>query len=93
MPLYVTHYQEYPIFESAEGGYYYTGREVVNSVRVPTLAKGIEKCQKIAREWGFEQCGERCWIDPAGREYIGEGTFVCIESRQGAESSGWHPYQ
>lgn len=27
--FYITYYEEYPIFEPAEGGYYYTGREVV----------------------------------------------------------------
>lgn len=28
---YITHYEEYPIYEPAEGGYYYSGNKVVDS--------------------------------------------------------------
>lgn len=28
---YVTYYRNYPIFEPAEGGYYYSGREIIDS--------------------------------------------------------------
>ena len=31
---YVTHYEEYPIYEPAEGGYYYSGNQVVESERM-----------------------------------------------------------
>ena len=30
---YLTHYEEYPIYEAAEGGYYYAGNQVVESER------------------------------------------------------------
>jgi len=31
---YLTHYEEYPIYEPAEGGYYYSGNQVVESKRL-----------------------------------------------------------
>ena len=47
---YVTHYEEYPIYEAAEGGYYYSGNKVVESER---LSK--HKCKKILDEI-WEDC-------------------------------------
>ena len=39
---YVTHYEEYPIYEPAEGGYYYSGNQVVDTERMSKRkAKGI----------------------------------------------------
>ena len=31
---YITHYEQYPIYEPAEGGYYYAGNQVVESERL-----------------------------------------------------------
>ena len=31
---YLTYYKEYPIYEPAEGGYYYAGNEVAQSERM-----------------------------------------------------------
>lgn len=47
---YVTHYEEYPIYEPAEGGYYYAGNKVVESER---LSK--HKCKKVLDEI-WEDC-------------------------------------
>lgn len=44
---YVTHYEEYPIFEPAEGGYYYSGNQVVESER---YSKRKAKAE-LARLW------------------------------------------
>lgn len=44
---YLTHYEEYPIYEPAEGGYYYAGNEVVASER---LSKRQAKI-KMKRIW------------------------------------------
>ena len=44
---YLTHYEEYPIFEPAEGGYYYAGNQVTESERMSKRA-----CKKaLARLW------------------------------------------
>lgn len=42
---YFTHYEEYPIYEPAEGGYYYAGNQIVTSER---LSK--RQCKKRMRE-------------------------------------------
>lgn len=42
---YITHYAEYPIFEPAEGGYYYAGNQVVASER-----KSKNQCKKNLEE-------------------------------------------
>lgn len=58
---YLSHYQEYPIYEPAEGGYYYPGNELVNSSRMSKRAcrrefdKIWEQCQKENVKNGFEE--------------------------------------
>ena len=36
--VYLTYYEEYPIYEPAEGGYYYSGNEVVSYERLSKRA-------------------------------------------------------
>ena len=36
--VYVTHYEEYPLYEAAEGGYYYAGIQMVESERMSKRA-------------------------------------------------------
>ena len=38
---YISHYEEYPIYEPAEGGYYYSGNQLVASER-----KSKRACKK-----------------------------------------------
>ena len=35
---YVTHYEEYPIYEPAEGGYYYSGNQITETERMSKRA-------------------------------------------------------
>lgn len=62
---YLTHYEEYPIYEPAEGGYYYAGNYVVETERLSkrqakkklkALFKELEKESELlastASEWG-----------------------------------------
>ena len=35
--VYLTHYTEYPIYEPAEGGYYYTGRQAGSFYRLNSV--------------------------------------------------------
>ena len=46
---YVTHYVEYPIYEPAEGGYYYAGNEVFVSERM-SKRKAREEFDRIWSE-------------------------------------------
>lgn len=44
---YISHYEEYPIYEPAEGGYYYAGNQIVESER-----KSKRQCKKILKKFG-----------------------------------------
>lgn len=41
---YFSYYQEYPIYEPAEGGYYYPGNKLINTERISK-----RQCKKIGR--------------------------------------------
>ena len=61
--VYVTRYEEYPIYEPAEGGYYYTGREAVEWNEEPvTLAEALAEVDKYIEDSGFD------WHDERGGE-------------------------
>jgi hypothetical protein len=91
--LYLTHYTEYPIYEPAEGGYYYTGREADNFYRLNSLKQAKRKLAKLKKQLEFESfvVGE----DYAYRssKYIGEGEEWVIEKVYGSKNSGWRPYE
>ena len=93
MALYVTHYKQYPIYEPAEGGYYYAGVEMVSSRRAANVGSAIKRLAHLGADYGFTQHNERFYADPDGGRYIGDGEYICIESRKGADVSGWHPYE
>lgn len=64
---YITHYEEYPIYEIAEGGYYYFGNQVVDSEKMSKRAckKNLleiwEECKKDNIERGFREDNTKEW--------------------------------
>ena len=48
--VYLTHYTEYPIYESAEGGYYYAGRYVSEYFRLNSEKQAKRKIAKMQKE-------------------------------------------
>ena len=58
---YISHYAEYPIYEPAEGGYYYSGNKLVDSERKSKRAckKNLleiwEECKKDNIKRGFRE--------------------------------------
>ena len=48
--------REYPIFEPAEGGYYYPGEQVFYCEEYPTWKKANKAYQKLKREF-YDYCG------------------------------------
>lgn len=64
---YITHYEEYPIYEPAEGGYYYSGNQVVGSEKMSKRAckKNLleiwEECKKDNVERGFREDNTEEW--------------------------------
>lgn len=91
--VYLTHYTEYPIYEPAEGGYYYAGREAGSFYRLNSMKQAqrkLEKMRKILEEDGFQ-----VWPDGAYRrsKYIGHGEEWIIEKVYGSCNEGWRPYE
>ena len=58
---YISHYEEYPIYEPAEGGYYYPGNQLMSSERKSkrackqALFEIWEQCQRDNIERGFRE--------------------------------------
>ena len=95
----ISHYEEYPIYEPAEGGYYYPGNQLVESER-----KSKRQCRK-----DFEAIWKAClrenennpvfpWIRANANyiyrsgEYIGERENYVIERKRGSMEYGYGPY-
>lgn len=53
---YVTHYEEYPIYEAAEGGYYYSGNQVESTERLSKnqAKKHMDNIWKMCEEENAE---------------------------------------
>lgn len=64
---YVTHYEEYPIYEPAEGGYYYTGMEVVESEKM-SRHKAKAEMNRIWQLCEAENEENREWERNTGRK-------------------------
>lgn len=91
--VYLTHYQEYPIYEPAEGGYYYAGREAYESYRFWTRRGARRFLTDMKRELendGFIVCGDYAYIPS---KYVGEGEQWFIEKKYGSRNSGKQIYQ
>ena len=87
---YVSVYENYPIYEAAEGGYYYEGREFRQTIRTYSLKKARRVMRKVANEYELECVGRNmAWTDG---KYIGEGFTVRIETKVGSYNKGYEPY-
>lgn len=104
---YVSWIREYPIYEPAEGGYYYAGEQVFLCERFATWKKAKKRYKKLKIEFldycDFQKnrtvsidcggCGK--YVHPLTRlssKYIGEGEWIQITRREPQEC-GWHPYE
>lgn len=91
--VYLTHYTEYPIYEPAEGGYFYAGKEATNFYRLNSVKQAKRKLAKLKKKLeaeGFVVYEDRAYLHS---RYIGEGEQIVIEKVYGSHNSGWHPYE
>ena len=93
----VTYYEEYPIYEPAEGGYYYPGNEVAYQAEFDTLEEAEKDFEKVVEEFHLTPNTRHSAFRSS--KYIGEGASAYIESDSdinfpavNSEISGWHPY-
>ena len=96
-PFYVSYYEEYPIYEPAEGGYYYAGNNAVYSSGFNTEAEAkefMDEYVKSSIESGenWETYGKRGYYIPS--KYIGEQSYIILEPNKEYLSrvSGYEPY-
>ena len=97
---YVTYYEEYPIYEPAEGGYYYAGSQNVWVREFKSWRKARQFFNKVAKQfvedfsydnpycmYGFRMCyAEVC------ASYFGNGYGIVLTSRKPLKEHGWKPY-
>ena len=91
--VYLTHYTEYPIYEPAEGGYYYAGREANEYYRLNSVKQAKRKLAKMRKELeseGFEVHEDLAYMYS---KYIGESESWTIEKVYGSQESGRQIYQ
>ena len=97
---YVTIYNEYPIYEPAEGGYYYTGADISESWGFQTFRDAKRFIRKLYKECvqsgdtksEYWYCNSNHLFFGMDSYYIGEGWFVQLERKQGKSVKGWEPY-
>lgn len=91
---YLTHYEEYPIYEPAEGGYYYAGKQYTEYIECSTEADAIHELQYVLKEdledLGFTVDKTRAYLQ--GR-YIGDSEYWVIEETLGSLSQGKRIYE
>lgn len=99
--VWLSEYREYPIYESAEGGYYYEGLELVQTERLSKRA-AKKKFDQLAIElikesenddypWNMSDIKYGRHIFK-GSKYIGDGAYICIERKKGMYEKGKQIY-
>ena len=91
--VYLTHYQQYPLYEPAEGGYYYAGNEAFESFTFLTKWGAKRQLAKMRAE--LEADDFTVYDDKAilSSKYIGEGESWEIERKYGSHNRGKQIYQ
>lgn len=95
-PFYVTYYSEYPIYEPAEGGYYYPGRDAIWSKGFNTEEEATEFMENEVANDDYIDNWERYTNGYISRgEYIGQDQMIVIEPKNAylSEIAGYEPYQ
>ena len=60
---YISHYEEYPIYEPAEGGYYYPGNQLVASERwIQMYNLGSEDRVCWSKRWVWRSIINACFL-------------------------------
>ena len=94
-PFYVTYYQEYPIYEPAEGGYYYPGRDAIYSKGFDTKEEAEAHVEELKNEDGEGGWEKRSDGYIREGKHVGDAEEIVIETRKTylSQEKGWEPYQ
>lgn len=85
-PYYVTLYHEYPIYEPAEGGYYYAGLEAEEVEGFDSFQDAMNAIDEIAEQLNSNDYNlvkkSRTEYRDEGDKYIGTGAVLCVENNK-----------
>ena len=76
---YLTHYHEYPIWEPAEGGYYYAGNDIVT----------IEKKSKRQCKKEFEEIWQQCLLENKENGFVEGADWERVREENGSDIYPW----
>lgn len=85
-PYYITLYNEYPIYEPAEGGYYYAGLAAEEAEGFDSFQEAAAAIDGVAKElnsndYNFVKKSATEYRD-AGDKYVGTGAVLCVENNK-----------
>ena len=107
MMYYLTYYEEYPIYEPAEGGYYYSGCSAEEWVYSEDLSEILNYINEYVDKYDMEVRGDidnlinifknygAVVIAMEHSKYIGGDRYIRLENESEfkSEECGWHPYE
>ncbi len=100
---YVYEYSEYPIYEPAEGGYYYSGVNHHNVRSYKEWKKAKKAFLKMRKEFNeyvndfhepsrvIEYISQPCMMCHYDAKYIGDGFGIALSKKEPVDR-GWEPY-
>ena len=89
--FFVSYYECYPIYEPAEGGYYYEGRELIDSYVKGTLKGARRLFKRLVAEYDLPEVRKDYAFEQG--KYIGDRRYIRIETGMGSDESGKVIYQ
>ena len=108
MKYYLTYYEAYPIYEPAEGGYYYEGRTAIKwweSEDINELLNSIsnftEEFEMEMLPFDFDDIKDElkkwgyCVVALTHAKYIGDDEYLVMETERAFHKyeAHWHPYE
>ena len=108
MKYYLTYYEAYPIYEPAEGGYYYEGRNAIKWWESEDINELLNSISNFAEEFGmktipfdFDDIKDElkkwgyCVVALTHAKYIGDDEYLVMETERAFQKyeAHWHPYE
>lgn len=108
MKYYLTYYEAYPIYEPAEGGYYYEGRTAIKWWESEDIDELLNSISNFAEEFGMEKMPFNfddikdelekwgyCIVALTHAKYIGDDEYLVMETERAFHKyeAHWHPYE
>lgn len=108
MKYYLTYYEAYPIYEPAEGGYYYEGRNAIKWWESEDIDELLNSISNFAEEFGMEiipfdfdgiknelEKWGYCVVALTHSKYIGDDEYLVMETERAFQKyeAHWHPYE